>query len=182
MDDLISPLRVVSLRDPALDLAQMNAEQYMLTRDASLVRTLPGRTPVWHTLRALTLADEDALASQPQAMIARRAYELALSQVEGCERLSPGGLAWRPARTIEGPDGRSRPAPTYAEMDALCRALPHGREDMVELGLVALERATQGNGDRGVVNYMAPPLLSDVVARSARLRAGQTPGTSATPT
>jgi hypothetical protein len=184
LDDLSKPLRVVSLRDEALDLRVLDAKRYAATRDEAMIAsaTLPGRVPVWHTIRPLGLPDLDTLALRPEGLRARLAYELAIVQVEGCAKISPGGAAWRPEREIEGVDGRPRPAPTAADMDLLFRFLPHGRDDMLEIGLVAMERADQGNGARGDVNYMAPPLLSDVLTRSAHLRAEQTRGMSVTPT
>lgn len=176
----IQPLKAVSARDKALDLSRMDVKEYIEKRDPNLVESLPGRTPIWHTLRPLTLVDLDMLATRPQALQARLAYELALVSVEGCDALAPSGAAWRPAREIEDADGGMRPAPSQSEMQRLFLAV--GREAMLELGLVVIERADQGNGERGDTSYTVPPLLSDVVARSARPRAAPTPPTSATPT
>ncbi len=183
MDDLISSLRVVSLRDAALDLRAMDAKRYVETRDVSLVKTLPGKRAVWYTLRALNLFDMLEIDASPTGMGRLvRSFRSSIEQIEGCEALVPDGSAWRPRHEHENPLGKTVATPSTADLQWLFRKLPHGSDTMQEIGAVALERAAQGNGERGAVNYTAPLLLSDVLAASARLRAAASPTESATPT
>ena len=174
------PIRVVSAKDPALDLAEMDLRRYVETRDASHLRLVPGVRPVWYTLRPLNIYDVEAASSLPQAMQARACFETAIEAIDGCEALGGDG-AWRPRKVVEDALGKKRPVPTRAEMQHLFQMLPHGLDTMQELGAIAYERATLGNGFRGAPTYTVPPLFSPELARNVRLRAERSQARSETP-
>lgn len=111
----ISPLgtlRVVSVQDPALDLAAMQGvgvRAYLDTRDPVHLRFLPGleREATWYTLRPLTRAAlnrfvEEASGNDRERW--RRALAACLVRVENAVDLETGQTqpgAWEPTKTVD---------------------------------------------------------------------------------
>ena len=177
----IEPIKVVSAKDPALDLAEMDLRKYLETRDLTLVRSIAGKRPVHYELRPLHLPDVEFVTSLPPTLQARAAFEAAIVAIDGLDVLAPGGSVWRPRKEVEDALGQRRAVPTREEMNELFHVLPNGLDTIQEIGLVALERATQGNGRRGAPRFTVPPLFSPEVTRSERLRAERSRTSSGTP-
>lgn len=182
-DDLVSPLRVVSVRDEAIDWASMwdrgvSPRVYAETRDPESVRALPGMALRWYTLRPLTVADcgtVDALPSDPMKLT--QAFRLSVSEVVGFHGL---GTAFRPTLPMPMPDGSTRMVWSDADLQHLAD-VAGGMRLIYEIGAIAFERAQEGNAFRGGVTFAPPPFLLHVLAQKMRLLAERTIPTAGTP-
>lgn len=170
-DDLVSPLRVVSIRDEAIDWAAMwdrahvSPKLYAETRDADSVRELPGRTARWYTLRPLSVADMgaiDSAASGPAQLV--QAFRVAVTEIVG---FSGPGTALRPTLPCPMPDGTTRMIWADVELQYIAD-VAGGMRLIYEIGAIARERALEGNALRGGVIYAPPQFLVPVLEQKTR--------------
>jgi hypothetical protein len=180
-DDLASSIKVVSVRDPAIDWGAMWDEGvspavYAETRGADVVRAIPGMRPRWFVLRALSVADCTAVEMFPEgAPRAVQAFRVACTAIENFDQgiavLAPTLAAASPhgvTRTVWGDDDLQRVA------DVL------GMRAIYEVGSIAYERALEGNVRGGGVSYTLPPFLLPELQRIVRRLAEREPPTDGT--
>jgi hypothetical protein len=151
VDDLVSPLRAVSVMDPALDRASMDVERYAETRDPSLVREMPGRLARWAELEPLTfdqLAGVDSLPAPAAKLM--QAFRLSC---RGVHNLMAAGVAARPTEMVR--QGQ-RDVPMWTSQDLQLIARELGAAYVYEIGTVAYERAVQGKAFGGSACYTLP--------------------------
>ena len=134
-DDYVSPLRVVSKHDPALNLESMDLAAYEKTRDPSLVQELPGCKARWFVLRPLSFKDRcacDSAASPERKFVF--AAQFALERVE-----FEDGTTMVPRMEIRG-----RPDLIWGDEDleSLFRAC--GMPTVYEMGVIAYARSDWG--------------------------------------
>jgi hypothetical protein len=188
VDDLVSPLRVVSIRDQAIDWYAMQEHGvtplvYAETRDAASVRALPGKHPRWYHLRALTVAESASCDVQPSApgrMLL--AFRYAVTRIEDFYGF---GTSLAPELPIPNENGGTR----FMWSDAaLQRVADHagGMRLLYEIGDLAYERAAEGNGRSGDVLFTPPlflqPVLDQIKRRLAvRIQASAGTESSVTP-
>ena len=172
VDDLVSPLRVVSVRDPAIDWnamaeAGVTPRVYEETRDPGSVRELPGRQAVWFTLEWIDSAECGAIDSFPEARRPLEAFSVACSEV--LNALGPGHAlrGTIPVQTLAG--GPVRVYWSNADRNRIQRL--YGQELLYEIGFVAWRRARLGNVWSGGVPYTPPPFLQPVLDQIKRLSA-----------
>jgi hypothetical protein len=162
-DDLISPLRAVSVLDPAIDRVATPINEYAETRDPDLVRLLPGARARWAVLEPLSMTDFaiiDGYSTSPLKL--RGAFAHAVRSIEafdGHERMNP-------SRMIRDEDGRERAVWSNAEMALIHTRL--GGAFWYELGALAYERATAGNFWGGSASFTLPPSSEEGLERIKR--------------
>lgn len=150
-DDLVSPLRAVSVLDPALDRSTMDVDRYVETRDPALVRETPGRFARWVELDPLTpehIGMIDSL-SAPSAKL-MQAFRLACRAVHN---LQAPGIAARPTELVRQ-GHRDVPMWSSGDLGLISREL--GVAFVYEIGTVAYERAIQGKAFGGSASYTLP--------------------------
>jgi hypothetical protein len=176
-DNPVETLRVVCVLDPAIDRAETPLTRYTETRDETLVRLLPGSLAFWCQLRPLDIGDFAAVDSTPTGPTKLiQAFRLAC---EGIENFEGPSLALRPSKMRGGGDGKERPIWGDAELERVYRRL--GMAFVYEIGQVAYERATQGNGWGGSVCYTLPLSSVEGLGRIARQLAALARETAGTP-
>lgn len=174
-DDLVSPLRVVSLRDEAIDWFAMTREgvtprDYAASRDQAAVRVLPGAHARWFTLLPLdtpTVGMVEECANDAAKLV--RAFRYAVASVENFE--GPG-VALRPTLTIPWVNGTTRTIWNDAEIERLAN-FAGGQRTIYEMGELAYERALEGNGRSGGALFTPPRYLEPVLERIERQLAEQ---------
>lgn len=170
-DDYVSPLRVVSGYDPALDDEKMDRRAYTKSRNPEAVRELPGRKARWWILRPLSVDDRLACdqAGTSEAKFVR-AVIFGVAGVELCDE----GRHLSPTKTIEGRDGA-----IWGDADLKTLIQLFGMDVIYEIGIVIYARSGWGNGWAcGAGSYPAPQALSQELAQTARQRADVTPSTA----
>jgi hypothetical protein len=172
-DDLVSPLRVACVIDPAIDRATTDVLEYMRTRDASLIRALPGQRVMWFNLRALTTTQYtdyvETASSVPQRY--RRAFQCSVASIEN---IDPSGQPWMPTGIVRDEEiGGPIAVITERELPYL-RKLGVGYRYWYELGHLACERAgLEGKIFGGDVHFTLPPTSLAELERIAFLLAEQ---------
>jgi hypothetical protein len=176
-DDLVSPLRVVSVLDPALDRVAMDVALYAETRDPALVRELPGQRARWVTLQPLTGSDALIVdCYSEQALKLKTAFVYSVACIENFERPTEH---LRPTRVIATAGGGERFVWTDAEWESIFRVL--NMKFVYEMGLLAIDRAFSKNFGGGCDFYTQPPFLSDELARIGRQLAARARRSAGTP-
>lgn len=130
--------RLVFVGDRALDTRQMKirgAGGYGETREESLVRTLPGRTPVWFTVRWLT--PRESILVDERGTVLRRvraAISTALTQID-----LPSGETLRPTLKVPDVNGAAESRLLWDDdgLDALTKKF--GKAVMLDIGTAILE-------------------------------------------
>ncbi len=176
MDDPTKSLRFVSGADPALDWGAMNVYDYVATRDASLIRTIPGQAPIWWSVRPLDVDQWASIeeTSSPQ----RRLIQCVMHALESVE--APDAPAWRPTRQVQGGDGKQITICSHDEMRHLFESW--GGTRLYEVGSVIYERAAVGKAQSGAARFTPLPVLLDELAAIARRHVERTQATSTTGT
>lgn len=176
MDDLVSPLRAVSVLDPAIDLSVTPVEVYAVSRAPDLVTLLPGMVAKWATLRPLSVGDFVAVESMPtSSMRGMQAFRLACS---GVENLPASGTGLYPTKPHRLPNGTERMVWGDEELQRLSDAL--GMRWIIELGQVAYERADQGNALSGGGSFTLPLSSLHELRRIVHLHAARTAASDGT--
>lgn len=170
-DDLVSPLRVVSMRDPAIDWYAMQehgvtARVYAETRDPGSVIALPGQHPRWYHLRPLTVSEcafIDALTTDTARALG--AFRLAVTRIENAFGPAADLL---PELYSPMPDGSQRVTWSDAGLQRVANFMG-GMRLLYEIGGIAHERAAEGNGRSGDVLFTPPLFLQPELDRIRRL-------------
>lgn len=163
-DSLVTPLRVVSVLDPAIDRAATDLELYAGTnelgrpgdRDATRIVVLPGQTPIWFTLQPITaimFANSVESQATPNARYLR-AFQWACLSVEGLE---PGGATLLGDTPINDEMGRGQMIVGERLLNRLADEL--GLDWLYDIGAVAYQRAKAPKIRGGAVSYTLPPFL-----------------------
>lgn len=168
LDDLVAPLRLVSVLDPAIDRAATDVQKYAETRDLSLVKTLPGSTARIYTVRALDVYDFSSADVGTATARLIRCFVLALEQIENWP--VPGHV-WTPSRRMDNGQGGDRVVMSDSELKALYHRL--GARVIYEIAGVIYTRALEGNGQGGGVRYTLPPSSVEGLEEIARRLAEQ---------
>lgn len=167
-DDYVSPLRVVSGYDPALDDDKMDRKAYAATRDPSLVRELPGRKARWFVLSPLSVDDRLACDATPSAEAKfTRALIFGLASVE----MTDESRVLLPTKEMPG-----RASLTWGNDDLATLIREFGMDVLYEIGVTIYARSGWGKGWAcGAGSYPVPQALQYELDRIARQRAAATP-------
>lgn len=140
-DSLVDTIRVVSVRDPAIDRVKTDLEKYERTRDPSLIAELPGQHVLWYALRPLSVADFMFIDSAPSDHLkVLRAFQQAVEYVDG---FPVAGQQLRPTVPVRDTQGHERMVWELHDLEPIFRA--RGARTLYEIGRVAYERAAEGN-------------------------------------
>ena len=168
-DDPAGPLRIVSMRDPAIDWHAMQQRGvtplvYAETRDPESVIALPGKHPKWFGLRALTIGEEGVIdgmsTAEASAVCAFRHGVTEIHNFYGPD------VALRPESPIPDGHGGTRLIWSDAGLEAVRNAI--GRTVLYEIGGVIRARSAEGNEWGGGVLFALPPFLRPVLSRIER--------------
>lgn len=170
--------RVVYVGDPALDARAMKIRGpggYGETRDESLVRTLPGRTPIWFTVRWLTPRESIIVEERGTPLRkTRAAISTALVAVD-----LPNATTMRPATSVPAVEGNGERMLWDDEaLDDLWRRF--GKLCMYDIGTVILEKDDQPGeafaSGEGARFTLLPSSLAALEQNERRLAALTPPG------
>lgn len=176
MDDLVSPIRAVCTLDPAIDFTDLDLSAYIATRDASMVRELPGRSLVWYVVQPLSA---DAFFMVEGASNAGLKIRTAFGWgVVAIESLRPGERM-EPQQRVKGPDGRSRGAWSSSELAEIAETV--GMRAIIEIGSLIYERALLGKAAGGTEPYSLPQSSQHALEMIARRHAERIQETATTP-
>lgn len=175
MDDLVSPLRAVSVLDPAIDWQTSDMVGYFEKRDLDLVQTKPGMSLMVAVLRPLTVGEFTQLdALQADGAKHLQAFRLACTSVENAQ--GPG-LSLVPTTTVRmGPTERL----VWGDEELAVLARKGGMRFVAELGRVAFERALLGNDWGGGACYTPPPYSVEGLGRKRHHPVEQSPASAGT--
>ena len=168
-DNLLDPLDVVSVRDPAIDWSKSKVrgeDGYEGTRKMSMLVPLPGRTFVIWQLRALTTKDMQVIdQGAPGRDRLIRAVMFGLMSVRNV-----GGMGvLRPSHSI--PDGRGGDRLIWHDDQIEDLRRRWGLRILDEIGYVAYQRAYPGNEWSGSELYKLPDSVLDELERIERRHA-----------
>lgn len=143
MTDPFSPLRIVSIQDPALDLESMGDDvaEYVKTRDESLLKFKLGMKPTWATIGNITVPYlVDAIyATRNEKMQASIAFISAVHEIETPEKkLTPKKLE---------PAAYKQQIASDEWLDVVRDHI--GANAILEFGRVAIKRAELPKSARG---------------------------------
>ena len=159
-DRLDNHLRVVTVRDPAIDREATDVDRYATHRDIDEVTFLPGQLPYTFVLRPLTPGEYATCDAMPGPTHATNsAFSLAVVRIEnwdGPNAYVPGG-----DQTIVR---KGRRVGIWSEDELREVATRLGGSTIEEIGTVALQRYNAGNLWSGSEPYTLP--------RSSRLGLG----------
>lgn len=168
-DSLVGPLRAVSVLDPAIDLSVSPVMVYAETRAEEVLSYHAGMYPRRAALRPLSVGEFGACDSMPSAPAKLvQAFRLACEEIEN---FSGPGCTLGPDRPHRMPDGRDRMVWSDDGLQRIADAL--GMAYILELGLVAYERAIQGNALSGSVSFTLPPSSAQGLALKLHRLAAQ---------
>jgi hypothetical protein len=136
-DDYVSPLRVVSKHDPALNLEAMDLSLYEKTRDPSLVQELPGCKARWFVLRPLSFKDRcacDTAASPERKFVFAAQFSIERVEMEDNTTMLPKSVIPGRSDRVWGDD----------DLETLFRSC--GMPTIYEMGIIAYARTDWGKG------------------------------------
>lgn len=166
-DDLVTPLRVYSIRDDAIDPMASDVDEYLKTRNPDLIHALPGQHLVAAVIKPLPVAvyaQVDTLSTVQAKLL--QAFRIACTAVE-----TAPGATLMPMEAVRLSDGKPHTIWGNEEFEELGRM--YGIQFIYEIGTVIMERAEPGKAWRGGVRYTPPPFLEDARARISLRRAAQ---------
>lgn len=176
IDSLADPIRVVSVRDPAIDWHAMREHGvtplvYAETRDEQSVRVLPGAAPRWYHLRPLSVVECAACDAQPTPVAcALLAFRLGVTRIENFHGV---GIDLYPELPTPGPNGSTRMTWSDAGLQRIADTIG-GQRVLYEIGAIVHERASEGNARSGDVIFTPPqflqPVLNQIALRLAERR------------
>lgn len=174
--------RLVFVGDPALDTRQMKlrgAGGYGESRDESLVRTLPGRSPVWFTVRWLT--PRESILVDERGTVLRRvraALATALTQID-----MPSGETMRPTLRVPDVNGAAESRLLWDDEGLDLLTSKFGKAAMLDIGTAVLEaddRPGEAFASGDALRFTLLPSSLAAWERNERLLAAQPSPESAT--
>lgn len=171
-DPLVKPIVIVSATDEALDMTAAERAKYAAERSDTLLRVVPGATPIRFHVRPLGASEANGVDAQPTINAkAMMAFALGVLVIEGANEHGPSALdRILPSHRTPRPGGGERMVWSDEQLDALQELL--GRATLLEVGAFIFERTLRGKkAASGSVRYTVPHSLLDALAQMPVRRA-----------